>query len=83
MAFMGPMRIIKAEYSPFVDSEQVRQEKSQIVSTHLIFLVDPNLLAEDAYSAGTPKSRFVIGNLAKIASSSHKILQMLHEMQHL
>ena len=83
MAFMGPMRIIEAEYSAFVDSGQMRQEKSEIVSNDLIFPVDPDLLAKNAYSTGTPKSRFVIGNLAKIASSAHRILQMMHVKQHL
>jgi len=71
MAFMGPMRIIEAEYSAFVDSGQMRQQKSEIVSNDLIFPVDPDLLAKNAYSTGTPKSRLVIGNLAKIASPAH------------
>jgi pilus assembly protein TadC len=83
MAFMGPMRIIKTEYSAFVDSEQMRQEKSEIVSDDLIFPVDPDFLAKNAYSTGAPVSRFVVGFLAKIISSTHIIVQMMRVTQHL
>jgi hypothetical protein len=85
MAFMGAMRMIKAEYAAFVDSGQMRQEKSEIVLNDLTFPVNPDLLTKNAYSAGTPKSRLVIGFLAKITSSAHihTMPQVMLLMQHL
>ena len=71
MALMGAMRIIEAEYSPFVYPEQMRKDKSEIVLNNIIFAIDPDLLAKNAYSAGAFKPCFVIGFLAEISSSNH------------
>jgi hypothetical protein len=80
---MGPVRIVKAKYSAFVDSGRMRQEEGEIVPNDLIFPVNPDLLAKNTYSAGTPKSSFVIGFFAKIALCAHITLQMMRVTQHL
>lgn len=85
MPFMGAMPIIKAEYTAFIYSGQMRQEKGEIVLNDLVLFIDPDLFAKNAYPTGTPKSCFVIGLLAKITSSAHiqTISQVMRLTQHL
>ncbi len=71
MAFVIAMCVIETEYAPFVGTEPMWQEEGEIVSNHLILLIDPDLFTKNADSAGTPKTSFVIGVLAKTCPPTH------------
>jgi hypothetical protein len=61
------------------------QKEGKMVANDQIPFVNPDLLAHDTDSTGTPKLGFVISLLARVSLSSHpKILvQVMHRKQHL
>ena len=68
-----------------IGSEQVREEEGEIVANHLLFFVDPDILAQDADSAGTSKIRFIVGHFAQADVSAYEEIfaQMMRIAQHL
>jgi hypothetical protein len=75
MTLMDTMCVVEA-----FGGEPMGQKKGKIVSNDQIIVVDPNLLAQFAGPARTPKFIFVIRLLAQVTRSRH--LRILFQVMH-
>jgi hypothetical protein len=85
MPLMKSVCVVEAEDAPLIDSGKMGKKKGEIVSNDLIYIVYPNLLAQNAGAASASKSSFVIGIFTKADVPAHEdtLGQMMHREQHL
>jgi hypothetical protein len=71
MALMNTVCVVEAENAAVIGSQPMGQNEGQIAANDQISFVNPDLLAHDTDSTGTPKFGFIISFLARASLSSH------------
>ena len=69
---MDSMSVIETEHATVVDRSYMRKQKSEVAADDLVFLIDPDFFAKNAYSIPAAEASFVVGILPQASLSAHK-----------